>query len=33
MSGTPTWVIGDKVLSGLQPLETMQAAVAAARTK
>jgi 2-hydroxychromene-2-carboxylate isomerase len=23
MSGTPTWVIGDKVLSGLQPLETM----------
>jgi protein-disulfide isomerase len=33
MSGTPTWVIGDKVLSGLQPLETMQAAVAAARKK
>ena len=33
MSGTPTWVIGDKVLSGMQPLETMQAAVAAARKK
>ena len=33
MSGTPTWVIGDRVLSGLQPLETMQAAVAAARKK
>ncbi|MGN6818695.1 MAG: DsbA family protein [Sphingomonas sp.] len=33
MSGTPTWVIGDKVLSGMQPLEAMQAAVAAARRK
>lgn len=33
MSGTPTWVIGDKVLSGMQPLETMQAAVTAARKK
>ena len=33
MSGTPTWVIGDKVLSGMQPLETMQAAIAAARKK
>lgn len=31
MRGTPTWVIGDRVLNGAQPLETLEAAVAAAR--
>ena len=30
-SGTPTWVIGDQVLIGMQPLEELQAAVKAAR--
>lgn len=31
MTGTPSWVIGNRVLSGALPLETLQAAVAAAR--
>ena len=31
MTGTPSWVIGDRVLSGALPLETLQAAVVAAR--
>lgn len=31
MTGTPAWVIGDKVVSGALPLEEMQAAVKAAR--
>lgn len=31
-SGTPTWVVGDRVLIGMQPLETLQDAVKAART-
>ena len=31
LNGTPAWVIGDRVLSGAQPLETLQAAVRAAR--
>ena len=30
-SGTPSWVIGDRILSGAQPLETLEAAVKAAR--
>lgn len=30
-SGTPTWVIGDKVISAAMPLETLQAAIAEAR--
>jgi protein-disulfide isomerase len=33
ITGTPTWVIGDKVLSGAQPLDKLQEAVAAARAK
>lgn len=33
MSGTPAWVVGDKVLAGALPLDTMEAAIAAARTK
>lgn len=32
-SGTPTWVVGDKVLIGMQPLETLQAAVKDARAR
>lgn len=32
MTGTPAWVIGDHVLSGAQPLQAMQSAVAAARS-
>ena len=31
MTGTPSWVIGDRVLSGALPLDQLQAAVAAAR--
>ncbi|WP_448501526.1 DsbA family protein [Sphingomonas sp.] len=31
MTGTPAWVVGDRVLSGAIPLEAMKAAVAAAR--
>ena len=31
MSGTPSWVVGDRILSGAQPLETLEAAIAAAR--
>ena len=31
MTGTPSWVIGDKVISGALPLEEMLAAVKAAR--
>jgi protein-disulfide isomerase len=30
-SGTPTWVIGNKVISAAMPLESMQAAIAEAR--
>lgn len=30
-TGTPTWVVGDRVLIGMQPLETLQEAVKAAR--
>ncbi len=33
MTGTPTWVIGDRVMSGALPLEDMLAAVKAARAK
>lgn len=33
LSGTPGWVIGDKVLSGAQPLDALEAAVAAARAR
>ena len=33
LGGTPMWVVGDRVLSGIQPLETLQAAVAAARAR
>ncbi|WP_375393116.1 DsbA family protein [uncultured Sphingomonas sp.] len=33
MGGTPSWVVGDRVLSGIQPIETLEAAVAAARGK
>ena len=31
MTGTPSWVVGDRVLIGAQTLEALQAAVAAAR--
>jgi protein-disulfide isomerase len=31
LSGTPAWVIGNRVLSGAQPLDQLQAAVAEAR--
>ena len=31
LNGTPAWVIGDRVLSGAQPLQALQEAVAAAR--
>lgn len=31
MTGTPAWVVGDRVLSGALPLEAMKAAVEAAR--
>jgi protein-disulfide isomerase len=31
MTGTPSWVVGDRVLIGAQPLDQLQAAVAAAR--
>lgn len=33
MTGTPSWVVGDRVLSGLQSLDRLQAAVAAARAR
>ena len=33
MAGTPSWVIGDRVLSGVQTLDALEAAVAAARGK
>ena len=33
LSGTPSWVIGDRVLSGAQPLDALQAAVTAARSR
>lgn len=32
-SGTPTWVVGDKVLIGMQPLAALQEAVKAARAR
>jgi protein-disulfide isomerase len=32
-SGTPTWVIGNRVISAAMPLEAMQAAIAEARGK
>lgn len=31
LNGTPSWVVGNRILSGAQPLETLEAAVAAAR--
>ena len=31
MTGTPAWVVGDRVLNGVQSLEQLRAAVAAAR--
>jgi len=31
MTGTPSWVIGDRVLSGALPIEELQRAIAAAR--
>ena len=31
-SGTPTWVIGKRVISAAMPLETLQAAIAEARS-
>ncbi len=33
MTGTPTWVIGDRVISGMVPVEELRDAVAAARKK
>lgn len=33
LNGTPSWVIGDRVLTGAQPLEVLQAAVRAARDR
>lgn len=32
MTGTPSWVVGNRILSGALPLESLQAAVTAART-
>ncbi|GAA0726187.1 DsbA family protein [Sphingomonas japonica] len=32
MTGTPAWVVGDRVLSGALPLQAMQSAVASARS-
>lgn len=31
MSGTPSWVIGDRVMTGAQPLDRLQEAIAAVR--
>ena len=33
MTGTPAWVIGDRVLAGALPLETLQSAIIAARAR
>ena len=33
MTGTPTWVIGDRVISGMVPIGDLQAAIVAARGK
>lgn len=33
VTGTPSWVIGDKVISGMVPYDTLKQAVAAARAK
>ncbi|WBH17521.1 DsbA family protein [Sphingomonas radiodurans] len=33
ITGTPTWVIGDKVLAGAQPLDKLQEAIATAGAK
>ncbi|WP_423606900.1 DsbA family protein [Sphingomonas sp. MS122] len=33
VSGTPSWVIGDRVISGMVPYEVLEQAVKAARTK
>lgn len=33
VTGTPSWVIGDRVISGMVPYETLKQAVAAARAK
>ena len=33
MTGTPSWVIGDKIVSSALPLGELQRAVAAARAK
>jgi len=33
MTGTPTWVIGNRVVTGMVPIEDLQAAIAAARRK
>ena len=33
LSGTPSWVVGDRVLSGAQPLDALEAAVKAARSR
>ena len=33
VTGTPSWVIGDRVLTGALPLEELQRAVAAARAR
>ena len=32
MGGTPSWVVGDRVLQGAQPLEALEQAIAAARS-
>ena len=33
ITGTPTWVIGERILSGAQPLDKLQEAISAARVK
>lgn len=33
VTGTPTWVVGDRVMSGAQPFDRLQEAIAAARAK
>ncbi|GAA0662023.1 DsbA family protein [Sphingomonas insulae] len=31
MNGTPSWVVGDRILSGALPIEEIEKAIAAAR--
>ena len=31
LNGTPSWIVGNRILSGAQPIEELQKAIAAAR--